>query len=74
MTGVNLATINACKHRIAGKCSLDDSTNLIGKKDASLNYEIATGWMFSWNNGVITRDKLWVSQINREIAANEIIL
>ena len=74
MTGVNAATINACKHRIAGKCSLDDSTALLGSKQASISYEIATGWMFSWNSGVITRDKIYVSPIDREIAASEIVL
>ena len=74
MTGVNAATINACKHRIAGKCSLDDSTALLGSKQATISYEIATGWMFSWNSGVITRDKIYVSPIDREIAASEIVL
>lgn len=74
MTGINTATISACKHRIAGKCSLDDSTTLLGNKVASVNYEIATGWLFSWNDGVVTRDKLYVSPIEREVAATEIVL
>ncbi len=74
MTGINAATVNACKHRIAGKCSLDDSMAILGTKVASLNYEIATGWMFSWNQGVTTRDKIWVSTIDREITASEIVL
>lgn len=74
MTGINAACVAACKHRIAGKCSLDDSTALLGTKQASLNYEIKTGWIFSWNDGVITRDKLYVSPIEREIAATEIVL
>ena len=74
MTGINASATSACNHRIAGKCSLDDSTNLIGTKQASVNYEMATGWIFSWDKGVITRDKLYISEITREIAANQVIL
>lgn len=74
MTGISAAVIAACKHRIAGKCSLDDSMALLGNKAASVNYEIATGWMFSWNDGVTTRDKIYVTPLEREIAATEIVL
>lgn len=74
MTGINAATVAACKHRIAGKCSLDDSSSLLGNKAASVNYEIKTGWIFSWNDGTLTRDKLYVSPVTREIAATEIVL
>lgn len=74
MTGINAAVTGACKFRIAGKCSADESTVTIGTKQAGMSYEIATGWQFSWNNGVVTRDKLWVSPITREIAETEIIL
>ncbi len=74
MTGIAQSIISACKHRIAGKCSMEDSVNLIGNKSASLNYDIKTGWMFSWNDGVVTRDKIYVSPITKEIASSEIIL
>ena len=75
MTGINFAAINACKHRIAGKCSLDDSQTLIGTKQASLIYDgLPTGWIFHWNEGKITRDKLYISKIEREIASSEIVL
>lgn len=74
MTGISMSTVSACCYKIAGKCSLDDSTVLLNNKAASLNYEIATGWMFMNNNGVQTRDKLWVYKSDREIAATEIIL
>lgn len=74
MTGIAQSIITACKHRIAGKCSLDDSTAILMNKSASLNYEIKTGWMFSWNDGVITRDKIYISPLEREIASSEVIL
>lgn len=74
MTGVSAAVTSACKHRIAGKCSLDDSSAVLGTKQASVNYEIATGWLFSWNDGVITRDKIYVTPLEREIAAAELVL
>lgn len=74
MTGVSAAVTSACKHRIAGKCSLDDSMSILGNKQAAVSYEIATGWMFSWNDGVVTRDKIYVTPLEREIAATEIVL
>lgn len=74
MTGINFAAINACKHRIAAKCSIDDSTALIATKQASVNYDMANGWIFSWNEGKITRDKLYISEIEREIESSEIVM
>ena len=74
MTGFAASTVNACKYAIAGKCSLDDSQALIGTKQASINYDMKTGWFFSKHDGVITRDKIYVSPITREIASSEIVL
>lgn len=75
MMGIRIGTVSACRYCIAGKCSLDDSTSLIGTKQASLNYEgMPTGWIFSKHDGVITRDKLYISKIDREIAAGEVRL
>ena len=74
MTGINFASVGACKHRIAAKCSVDDSQALIGTKQASVLYDIPTGWIFSWNDGKITRDKLYISEVKREIESSEIVL
>lgn len=75
MTGIAASTIGACEYTIAAKCSLDDSTALIGNKQASLNYEgMPTGWIFSKHGGVITRDKLYISEITKEIASTEIVI
>ena len=75
MMGIPFATINACKYRIAAKCSTDDSMNLIGTKQAGLNYDgMKTGWIFSWHDSNITRDKLYISKCEREITSNEIVL
>lgn len=75
MNGISAATVSACKYLIAAKCSVDDSMNLIGTKQAGINYEgMNKGWIFSSHDGVITRDKLYISEIEREIASNEIVL
>lgn len=75
MTGIAISTINACTYRIAAKCTLDDSNSLIGTKQASLNYDgMPKGWIFSSRDGVITRDKLYISEITREIESTEIVL
>jgi hypothetical protein len=75
MTGMALATVNACNYRIAAKCSVDDSDKCIGTRQAGKNYEgMKTGWIFSWHDGNITRDKLYISECEREIASSEIVL
>lgn len=67
--------IEACKHRMVGKCSQDESTVMIGTRQGSALYEgMPTGWVFRWQGGAITRDKLYISPINREIASTEVIL
>lgn len=74
MVGVSPATVNGCKYRIAGKCSADDSSALIGTRQAGMAYEMKTGWVFVEREGAITRDKLYISEIEREIAASEVVL
>ena len=74
MTGFAASTINACRYAMAGKCSLEDSQALIGTKQASLNYSMKNGWFFSKHDGVITRDKIYISPITREVASTEIVL
>lgn len=74
MTGVNSGTVIACNYCMAAKCSVDDSMALIGTKQAGLNYEIKNGWIFSKHDGVVTRDKLYITEMKREIASTEIVL
>lgn len=75
MMGIAFATVNTCKYRIAAKCSIDDSNACIGTKQAGVNYDgMKTGWIFSWHDGSITRDKLYISKCEREIASTEIVL
>ena len=72
--GMSQATINACKYILAGKCTLDDSMTLLGTKQAGMNYEMRTGWVFVKRDGAVTRDKLYISDITREIEASELKL
>lgn len=75
MIGVPLAVTAACKYRIAGACTVDDSTSLIGTRQAGLSYEgMKNGWVFVNNAGAISRDKLYISNIEREIAASTLVL
>lgn len=75
MTGIPLAVVAACKYRVAGACTVDDSTALIGTRQAGLSYEgMKNGWIFVNNAGVVTRDKLYISAIEREIAASTLVL
>lgn len=74
MTGIAFGLINACAYKIAAKCSQDDSTNLIGTRQAGLSYEMKTGWIFSCHDGEITRDKLYISECERQITSTEIVV
>ena len=74
MTGVPASTVAACKYRIAGKCTVDDSSALIETRQAGLNYEMKTGWMFVKNNGIITRDKLYISEVTKQVASSELVM
>jgi hypothetical protein len=75
MTGIAYSVVNTCNYRIAAKCSVDDSMSCIGTKQAGVNYDgMKTGWIFSWHDGGITRDKLYLSSVEKEIAKQEIVL
>jgi hypothetical protein len=53
---------------------MDDSMQILGKKLAAIPYEIKTGWVFCKRDGVITRDKLYISEVERTVAKNELVL
>lgn len=75
MSGISPSTVGACNYTIAAKCSLDDSNACLGSKVASIHYEgMPTGWIFSKHDGTVTRDKLYISEIKREIASTEIVI
>lgn len=74
MSGISPSTVNAFKYRIAGKCSTEDSMSIIETKQAGMAYEMKSGWVFVRRDGVITRDKIYISEVEREIAASEIVL
>ncbi len=73
-SGIAASTISAFKYKVVGRCSLDDSMNLIDSKQGAMNYEMATGWMFIKRDNNVTRDKLYISEVTREITASEIVL
>lgn len=72
--GFAQAILNACTYTMACHCSTDESMSIIGTKQAGNNYSMKNGWVFSKHDGVVTRDKLWVSPIEREIASSEIVM
>lgn len=74
MIGISPGTVNAFKYRIAGKCSIDDSMALIDTKQAGMAYEMKSGWIFVKRDGAVTRDKIYISDVTREIEAAEIVL
>ena len=72
---IRRAIYEACTYKIAGKCTEDESMTIITTKQASRLYpSMKTGWMFKYVDGSITRDKLWISPVEREIQANEIVI
>lgn len=73
-SGINISTISACNYMMACKCTMDDSMQILGKKLAAIPYEIKTGWVFCKRDGVITRDKLYISEVERTVAKNELVL
>lgn len=75
MGSITAAIVEACRHRIVGKCSQDESSIVIGTRQGSVMYDgMKTGWLFRWQGGEITRDKLYISPITREIAKSEVVL
>lgn len=74
MNGMSMNLMSAMKYTVAGKCTVDDSMMLLGTKQAGLPYDMKTGWLFRKYDGVIQRDKMYVSPVEREIAASEIVV
>ena len=73
-TGIAQSIVTNSKYCMAGKCSIDDSMTMIGGKQAGLSYSLRNGWVFIKRDGVITRDKIYASKIDREILPNEVVL
>lgn len=73
-SGLAPSTIAACKYRIVGRCSMDDSTSIIETRQGAMSYEMSTGWMFIRRENEVTRDKLYISEVTREITASEVTI
>lgn len=72
---IAMSTVEACKHRIAGKCSNDESQMVLGNRQASKSYEMSTGWLFSYVGGKITRDKLFIADVDLDkLSKSEIVM
>lgn len=71
---LNPGIIAACDYKIAGKVSKDDSFAIFGNKIASKLYSEPGGYIFSFHNEEMTRDKLYISEIDREVEKTEIVL
>lgn len=74
MAGFPVTVAELFKYRIAGKCTTEDSIALIKTKQAGLNYDLKTGWLFSHHDGVTTRDKLYISEVEGKVEQLEIVL
>ena len=75
MMGVSQSIINACKYKLAGFCTEDDSTTLLGKRHASKNFEgMPRGWVYSMIDSELVKSKLYISPINRTIAKDKVII
>ena len=72
--GMATNIIAGCKYKFACKCSQDDSMNILSSKIASKEYDMKTGWVFLQRDGEMTRDKLYISEIDREVAPKELVL
>lgn len=69
--------LEACAVRIAGKCTNEESSAIIGNKRAGANYEgkmANGGYMFVWCDGRVTRDKLYISEIKHEVKSSKLVI
>ena len=69
--------VDACKYRIAGKVTEDDSRLIIGNKRAGIVYEgkmSEGGYIFVNTAGVVTRDKLYRSEIKHQVKSDKLVL
>ena len=75
MSGISDSITNSCKYRLAGHCTQDDSMSILGKKHASKTFDsFQKGWVYSMIDGKLTKSKLYISPINREIAEDSITI
>lgn len=75
MNGFTDAVVSACKYRLAGKCSFDDSCAVIGTKHASKYFEsMPTGWVFSFIDGKLEKSKLYTSPITKFIEQDRVVI
>ena len=75
MTGISDSIVSACKYRLAGKCSFDDSVAAIGTKHASKYFEsMPTGWVFSFIDGKLEKSKLYSSTITKFIEQDRVVI
>lgn len=67
--------VEACRYRIAGKSSENDSLKLLETKQASKSYEgLKSGYMFINRDRVISRAKIYQFEVERKIQSTEFIL
>ncbi len=67
--------VDACKYRIAGKVNENDSFKLLDTKQASKSYDgLKNGYMFINRGGVVSRAKIYQSEITRTIQAAELVM
>ena len=69
--------VEACKIRIAGKCTNDESMTVIGNKRAGTNYEGVMqngGYFFVSDNGRVTRDKLYKSEVKHQVKDIKLVI
>ena len=75
VNGIQSSIIAACKYRIVGKVSEQDSYKVIESKLGSKSFEgIKSGYMFLNRSGSISRLKIYQSVQEREIIKDEIVL
>ncbi len=74
MSGIARSTVEACKYRMCGKADGDASSTLLGTNQAAKSYEMEKGWLFMWNDNKVSRDKLYISNITREIQSDTIVI
>lgn len=66
--------VEACSYKLAGKCDEDSSNKLLGNAQASKNYDVKDGYVFINNKMVISRAKIYQTELTREIQSNEVLL
>lgn len=69
------SVIGACRYRIAGKISEDDSYKVVDSKVASKVFDdMKNGYMYIYQNGECVRAKIYQSKLEREVKKTELVL